>query len=182
MKVEMIKNPTQEDWNFVKVCALNTMGKKMVNEPDKTWKRKMLESEHSPIRSLWFAFRLEIPYWVSVHLVRHGIGCEHFVQSQRDDRNNNEIPREEKPQGEMVTHILYINAQELMFMARRRLCGKASVETRYVMSEIARLVIKSNPEFVGLLVPMCVYKGGHCSEFEPCGRWHRIDTADDDGK
>lgn len=167
IKVEMIKHPTNEDWLFCKQCALNTIGKTTTRLTSDEWKIKILRAEHSPIRTLWFAFKLEIPYWVSVHLVRHHIGCEHFIQSQRDDRANNNIPRAQKPQGELVSHIMYINAQELMFMARRRLCNQASEETREVMKEIVRQVLETNPEFKKFLVPMCVYQG-HCPEFIPC--------------
>ena len=120
IKVEMIKHPTDEDWLFCKQCALNTIGKKSTILPSPEWKEKILKAEHSPIRTLWFAFKISAPYYSVMHFVRHKIGCEHFVKSQRDDRNNNDIPRADKPQGEFVDYILYINAQELMFMARRR--------------------------------------------------------------
>ena len=167
IKVEMIKHPTDEDWLFCKQCALNTIGKNSTTLPSDEWKIKILKAEHSPIRTLWFAFKIEMPYWVSVHFVRHKYGVEHFVQSQRDDRTDNDIPRAEKPQGEFVTHIMYINAQELMFMARRRLCNQASKETREVMRAIVAEVYKTNPEFINLLVPMCRYQGD-CPEFIPC--------------
>jgi hypothetical protein len=36
--------------------------------------------------------------------------------------------------------MMYINAQELMFMSRRRLCMQAAAETRAVMEEIKRVV------------------------------------------
>lgn len=96
---------------------------------------------------------------------------EHFVQSQRDDRQSNKpkISRAEKPQGEMVSHIMYINAQELMFMARRRLCMQASPETRQIMKMIVEQVLETNPEFEEVLIPMCEYQG-KCPEFNPCGR------------
>lgn len=72
--VELLRYPTEKDWEWCKTCTLNTVGKKMVNAPDSKWKRKILESEHSPIRELWFGFRLNIPYYVSVHLCRHNEG------------------------------------------------------------------------------------------------------------
>lgn len=169
MKIEMIKHPTDEDWLFCKQCALNTVGKDSFKAPTEEWKRKILRAEHSPIRILWFAFKMEIPYWVSVHFTRHNLGVEHFVQSQRDDRTNNDISRAEKPQGEMVSHIMYINAQELMFMARRRLCNQASKETREVMKMIVKEVLKTNPEFKNVLVPMCKYQN-RCPEMYPCSK------------
>lgn len=167
MKVELIKKPTQEDWKWVKTCTLNTIGKKSVKGPDNEWKRKILKSEHSPIRELWFGFRMEIPYWVSVHFVRHHIGVNHYVQTQRNDRQV-EYDRNEAPQGQIVSHIMSVNAQELMFMSHKRLCKQASNETRQVMKMIVDLVLKEYPEFEGLLVPNCVYRNGKCEEFFPC--------------
>lgn len=172
MKVELIKHPTEEDWLWCKTCTLNTVGIKTVkNNPDEVWKKKLIESEHSPIRELVFGFRLEIPYWVSVHLVRHNIGINHYVQSQRDDRQKTEqIPRAEKPQGEMVSHIISVNAQELIQIAHKRLCNQASPETREVVKEMCRLAIEANPELKDVLVPLCVYRGGRCTEMFSCGQ------------
>lgn len=167
IRVTTLKNPTDDDWLLCKRCALNTVGKDSYDFPTEQWKRKILKAEHSPIRTLWFAFKIEMPYWVSVHFVRHKYGVEHFVQSQRDDRADNNIPRAEKPQGEMVSHIMYINAQELMFMARRRLCNQASAETRQIMKMIVDEVLETNPEFKDVLVPMCKYQK-ECPEFVPC--------------
>ncbi len=62
-----------------------------------------------------------------------------------------------------------INAQELVFMAHKRLCNQASPETRAVMREIVDKVIEKCPEFEGFLVPLCEYRGGVCTEFYPCG-------------
>ena len=165
----MIKYPTDEDWLFCRQCTLNTIGKKTTKLPTDEWKVKLLRSEHSPIRTLWFAFRMEIPYWVSVHFCRHKFGVEHFVSTQRDDRHpESTVSRADKSQGEMISHIMYINAQELMQMARKRLCYQASPETREVMQMIVDEVLKTNPEFKDFLVPACVYQGGVCHEFKPC--------------
>lgn len=182
IKVEIIKYPTDEDWLFCKQCALNTIGKDSNKIPTEEWKRKILKAEHSPIRTLWFAFKIEMPYWVSVHFVRHKYGVEHFIQTQRDDRTNDNILRTEKPQGEMISHIMYVNAQELMFMARRRLCNQASKETREVMKMIVKEVLKTNPEFKGF--PMCKYQN-RCPEMYPCSKNYmpkHVKTDEDDMK
>lgn len=171
MKVELIRKPSGDDWAWVKTCALNTVGLKAVNAPTEEWKQKLLESEHSPMRELWFGFRLEIPYWVSVHLVRHHDGINHYVRSQRDDRQRTEsVPRAEKPQGEIVEHIISVNAQELVYIAHKRLCNQASKETREVVRAMCDLVIAEYPEFKSVLVPLCEYRNGKCTEFNPCGR------------
>jgi hypothetical protein len=184
MKIEVLKYPTQEDWNLCKMCALNTAGfSKMVNEPDEKWKKAILRSEHSPIRVLQFCFKIEMPYWVSVHYVRHKFGVEHFVSTQRDDRTKDTVSRADKRQGEMVSHVIYLNAAELVQICHKRLCMQASPETREVCKAIVEAVLKTNPEFKEVLVPLCEYRNGLCTEFFPCGRFKNSQKADeDDGK
>ena len=170
IKVEIIRHPEKKDWERCKLLALNTVGKKYTgSEITDEWKYKILKAQHSPITTLVFTIRLTIPYFVSVHLVRHKIGIEHFVQSQRNDRQNN-YDRELAPQNAMVSHIIEVNAQELMFMANRRLCSQADPTTRFVMTKICREVEKVNPEFVGHLKPMCE-RLHECPEFVSCGYW-----------
>ena len=163
----MIKHPNDDDWLFCKQCTLNTIGKTTTKLPTDEWKIKLLESEHSPIRTLWFAFKMEIPYYVSTHFVRHKFGVEHFVQSQRNDRQD-KYDRTKAPQDTLVSHIMYVNAQELVNMAHARLCKQASKETREVMQMIVVEVLKTNPEFKTVLVPKCEYRNGKCTEFFPC--------------
>ena len=128
MKVTLLRYPSDEDWMRAKRLAFVTVGKEAVKPPTEEWKKKILIAEHSPIRTLMFTIAMEIPYWVSVHYVRHKYGVEHYVKSQRTDRTGED--RTSKRQDETVTHIMDVNAQELIFMARRRLCGMASPETR----------------------------------------------------
>lgn len=167
--IELLKIPTEEDWALCKTCALNTVGKKSVNMPDMDWKKQMLASEHSPIRVLNFCIKMEVPYYASVHLARHKFGVEHFVQSQRNDRQQN-YDRKKAPQDAMVSHIMWVNAQELMFVARRRLCSQADETTQAIIQKLCDMVEEACPEFAGCFEPMCSYRGGRCTEFFCCGR------------
>lgn len=166
--VEILKYPTDDDWLLCKKCTLNTVGKNVVNLPTAEWKRRLLRSEHSPIRTLNFCIKMVVPYYVSVHFSRHFTGVTHFVQSQRNDRQD-KYDRTKAPQDALVSHIMYINAQELMYMARRRLCTQADSYTREIMQEIRSKVVSYCPEFDGILEPMCSYRGGLCTEFNCCG-------------
>ena len=168
MKIEVIKFPNEKDLMWCKQCTLNTIGKKLGSKAVVTeeWIKRLVESEHSPIRELWFGIKLEVPYWVSVHFVRHHIGVNHYVQTQRTDRTG--IDRDEKKQGELVSHIMSVNAQELIFMAHKRLCKQASKETREVMQEIVKQVVEVAPYMKDVLVPLCVYRNGKCSEMFSC--------------
>lgn len=167
--VELIKYPTEEDLLWVKRCTLNTVGKDTTKGPTEDWMKRLVEAEHSPIRELWFGVKMTIPYWVSVHFVRHHIGVNHYVQTQRGDRVNDGVDRNTKPQGETVTHIMSINAQELINMAHKRLCMQASLETRETMKSIVKLVCEVAPYMKDVLVPLCKYRNGKCTEMFPCG-------------
>lgn len=167
--IELIKYPTEEDLLWVKRCTLNTVGKDTTKGPTEDWMKRLVEAEHSPIRELWFGIKMTIPYWVSVHFVRHHIGVNHYVQTQRDDRTSDAVLRNDKPQGEMVTYIMSINAQELINMSHKRLCLQASPETREVMRDIVDVVVSKCPYMRDVLVPLCKYRNGKCTEMFPCG-------------
>jgi thymidylate synthase ThyX len=166
MTVELIKYPNTDDWKLCKQCALVTVGKEIKTESSPQWKHDILEARHSPIRVLNFVFKLEIPYWVSVHLCRH-IHAQPFVKSQRNDRQS-AYDRNTAPQNEMVTMLWYMNAEELMVIANKRLCKQASEETRSVVKAMCSEVLNVCPEFYGLLVPMCLHNGGVCHEIFSC--------------
>ena len=162
MQVEILRYPSDADWLRCKKLALGTVGKDSDTLPTDEWKEKILKSEHSPIRTLMFTIKMQIPYYVSVHLVRHKHGVEHYVKSQRNDRQK-DYDRCAARQDEIVTHIMEINAQALISMSHMRLCAQADKQTREVC-----------PYLKDLLVPKCEYRGGLCDEFESCGYYRKV--------
>ena len=136
-------------------------------EPSPKWKKTILLSEHSPIRKLVFSWKwINLPYWVSVHFVRHKFGIEHFVSTQRTDRTG--VARDANRQDAPVVHECFANAQALMFISRRRLCGQASAETREAWKMVVSAVAEKEPQVAACCVPECVYRG-FCPEFKACG-------------
>jgi len=122
--------------------------------------------EHSPIRTQLFWVEMKgIPSFVSVHLVRHKIGVEHFVKSLRDDRCGKGGETRESP----VNHAMLINAAALIQMARKRLCVQAHAQTREVMRGIRDALATADPALVSFLIPECEYRGNVCHELKPCG-------------
>lgn len=174
-KIEILRSPTEDDWKRCLLLARCTQGKfDAPSEPSLNWKCKILRSEHSPIRTLMWTIKMEnIPYCNSVHFVRHKYGVEHYVQSQRKNPE-----RGAERQDEPVTHIMDINAQELIFMARKRLCFKADNVTREIMKTICEKVWELDPAMAEVLLPACGCHGENCREFIPCG----IYGAKHDGK
>jgi len=126
--------------------------------------RTMYAGEHSPIRTQLFWIELaDVPTFVSVHLVRHKMGIEHYVRTNRDDRGGAD-------RNTPNNHSFLVNAAELIFMARKRLCHKAHEQTREVMQEITLLMAAIDPELCEFLVPECIYRGGFCWEPSCCGK------------
>jgi len=157
----------QDTWQEVKNAALNTISKSKGSYPTSAWKKKILMSEHSPIRLLHFSWKwTDLPYWVSVHIVRHKIGIEHFVSTQRTDRTG--VDRNERPQGAPVMHQCQADAQALITISRKRLCSSASPETRQAWQLVKDKVAEVEPELASCMVRECVYRG-FCPEMFSCG-------------
>lgn len=123
---------TVTGWSRALDAARRTAGKEPTGkESSDSWKAKMLLAEHSPIRLVEYEWVWEnIRQWVSVHLVRHHEGCEKFVHSQRADRRNLDVSRDELPQGALNDMMMTANAQAMINISRKRLCSCASKETR----------------------------------------------------
>lgn len=170
MEVILEKSPTAEDWMYVKTIALRTEGKVAKNPPTSEWKHKVLRARHSMIRELWYKFYLkDVPYYVAMHLVRHHEGCQPYVTTQRNDRQD-KYDRRKAPQDTPIDLTWTMNAETLMTVANKRLCFKAVEETRNVIEIMCSIALNDTPEFDHLLVPMCIYHGRRCDEMRPCGK------------
>lgn len=166
MLVKLLK--IKGDWNEVLNRARTTVKKDAIEkEPSENFKRRIIIAEHSPIRSLVFCFKLtDLKSWVATHLVRHHVGIEKWVSTQRTDRTG--IDRDGLPQGALVDMEIEANAQALINMARKRLCNQASKETREVMQELKNEVSKQDKIVASAMVRECVYRG-FCPELNCCG-------------
>lgn len=156
-------------WKRALKAARTTVHKKPIDkEPSDTWKAKMLLAEHSPIRLVEFDWTWDdIKQWVTVHLVRHHEGCEKFVATQRDDRYSYGVPRDELPQGQENTMMMTANAQAMINISRKRLCGRASKETREAWKAVMEALKEVDPVLESKCVPECIYRG-FCPEFDNC--------------
>ncbi len=118
-------------------------------------------SEHSPIRSQIFWIDCDnIETFVANHIVRHHIGVEKFVQSQRIDRGGDE----DSNRYTLTNMGLFINAQSLINMMKVRLCKKASQETYSVAMDIRNKMFDIDYELGKFFVPTCIYRNGLCPE------------------
>ena len=136
-------------------------------EPSDKWKRRIVMSEHSPIRQLSIKGKwTNLPYWVSVHICRHWLGIIHWVGTQRSDRTG--IDRRSKEQDAPVTHEIEANIQSLINISRKRLCFCASPETRKAWQMVKDGISEVEPAIASSMVKECVYRNGLCPEFISC--------------
>lgn len=169
MRLPTIEWLKYEDvWDDVKGAARTTIRKDGSGKyPTDSWKKTILLAEHSPIRKIKIGWKWkDLLSWVSVHFVRHKFGIEHWVSTQRTDRTG--VDRNSQPQSAPVDHECEANAQALIFISRRRLCGQASPETRAAWKEVIEKVREKDPVLASVCVPECIYRG-FCPEFKTCG-------------
>lgn len=157
-------------WNRALNAARRTVGKQpLTKEPSDEWKDSMLFAEHSPIRLVEYRITFEgIRQWVTVHLVRHWLGWIPFIHSQREDRRELSVPRDELPQGAENDADFVGNAQALINISRKRLCNCASKETREAWQSVKKEMETVDPIMAKHMVRECVYRG-FCPERKCCG-------------
>jgi len=148
-----------------------------------TW-TQWLNSGHSMIRCFGIRIKLVgVPFYVHVHLVRHGIGCQWFVRSQRPTAINPvDYDRRKAPQDALVDLIMDTNPQALMNISQVRLCQKADEVTRQVWDNIVQVIRMHDDPYIaaiaGVMMPRCEYRGNICYEFRPCGLYpHYLEVS-----
>lgn len=158
------------DWTDVKNECRNTVNKEATEkEPTIDFKKKILISEHSPIRLIEIKWRWEgIKSWISVHFARHWLGWDKWISTQRNDRTG--VDRDKSPQDTPVNYDGKGNAQALINVARFRLCNSAHPETRAYMEDLKESIHEFEPELSDVMQRNCIYRGG-CPEFNPCPYW-----------
>ena len=166
MKIEITKLTS---WKDVLNAARFTQRKSLLDkEPSDDFKKKMIRAEHSPLRCLMFNIDFyDIPYYVSVHLVRH-IHAQPFVSTSRPDIDGNQKPREEQKKTDLVNMRLMLNAQEIINISKVRLCQKAEKETRKIWTIAIMKLFEIEPILANACVQNCIYRG-FCPEIKSCG-------------
>lgn len=166
MKTKITK--IKGDWQEVVDDCRSTAGKpELGHEPSSEFKRKILFSEHSPIRDIHIKWIWsDIKSWIATHFSRHMWEC--FIKSQRSDRTG--VLRDKLLQDESVSFVGDANIQNLIDTMRKRLCYQASPETRQYAEDLKMAIYEVEPEIADVLVPNCFYRG-FCPEMKTCGFW-----------
>ena len=154
------------DWiDVLNDCRVTVRKGMKDEEPALEFKRKLLISEHSPIRSISYRWIFEdIPYFVSTHWSRHKWEC--FITTERSDRTG--VDRKRLPQDALVNLTGDANAQQLIDTMRKRLCkGCVDPDTYQTAINLKEAIHEVDEPTSDVLVPNCIYRCG-CPELTPC--------------
>lgn len=173
MKTEILK--FKGDWqDVVNDCRATVSKPPLGHEPSSDFKKRILISEHGPIRNLFVKFVWKnIPYWCAMHWKTHIWMSS--VSTQRNDRQDN-YDREAARQDAPVNFTGEMNPQHSIDTARKRLCRQASDLTRKYAEDLKRELREPEPEWSDAMVPNCVYRCG-CPEKgvgKPCGWYEKM--------
>lgn len=78
------------------------------------------------------------------------------------------VDRNELKQSERVMHKCRANAQALISISRKRLCNRASPETREAWQDVKHEIANHDEVLASVMVPECIYRG-FCPEMHSCG-------------
>lgn len=149
------------DWEeVVNDCRFTSNKNDLGHEPSNEFKKHILIGEHSPIRNIIFKWEwCNIKHWTIVHWVRHKWEC--YVNTQRVDRTG--VDRDSLRQDTLQNFRGEANIQHLIDTMRKRLCFKASKETREEAISL-KFAVKEKDELISdVFVPNCIYRCG-CPE------------------
>lgn len=166
MKIEITR---MTSWTDVLNAARFTWKKSLKSgEPSIKWKKKIIKAEHSPLRCLMFNIDMyDIPSYTAGHFVRH-VHTQPFVSTSRPDTDKHQVPRDEQKKSDLVNCRLFLNAEEIINISRKRLCNKTELPTKQVWQAVLNELRKIEPELANACVPNCFYRR-FCPEFESCG-------------
>lgn len=162
------------NWVAIKDACMQTIGKEAgENEPNSTWKKKLLICRHSPIRRSLISIKWEdIPSYVSTHFARHSVGVTPFVQTSREDRTG--IPREERKQTDSVAMQMDMNIEALLNIMGRRLCTCSDKITIKYAKGLAEAIKEYDEDIYWACVPQCVRCGGCVEPFSQCNYYNNL--------
>jgi hypothetical protein len=158
------------DMSLVKESMSAVRGKTPNSKPlDPKVLYEMLLSPHSTVRCIFYRIYVnDIPYYAQNHLVRHKIGVEPTVYSQRAIKGRGKLP-----QDNLIAMHLDLNAQSLLTMAKARLCLKADSEVREFMKLVKEALSKGDvyDKVLGkMMMTSCELYDGICPEIQSCGK------------
>lgn len=161
------------DWLKIKSACMTTISKQAGKAPNDEWKKKLIISQHSPIRRGIISWKWEaIPYAISTHFARHHIGCEKFIGTSRADRTG--VDRSTRSQMDTVPMEMDGNIQSVINISEKRLCLCADPLTIKYWKAFLDELRKYDEIVYWANVPQCVRCGGCVEPFSKCEFYNKL--------
>ena len=127
--------------------------------------KQCYKAMHSNARTQLFWIEMhDIPLSVASHLVRH-VHAQPYQRSKRPDRDPNAVDLGRNTPTDLG---LLLNAEEIVNVSLKRLCNKASRETRDIWIKVLARLAEVDPDLYLFCQRPCV-ACGLCREPKPCG-------------
>lgn len=166
MRVEILK---YDGWDIANYVARKTQNPEAKfnegKEPSLGFKKKLLVSDHSPLREVRLLIDMDLMNKIQNHVVRHNIGVQWFVATLRSDIVSSDDFKVHRMTERYLT--FSINLSALVNIIRKRTCKTSDPDTVKLFELLAEKVIELDPLLFGkrFLYAQC----GSCKEvFKNC--------------
>lgn len=161
MKIEIVKIEQTED-------MLRRVFKHCWSVESKMNKTKLFACNDSILEIPEYYAVCSAPRAVAAQLRTHEKkhGMYFWMATARPDREDavkGNYSREQE-----VNFVMKLTAKAIKEISHYRLCAKAEYPTRKFMLAFKEELRKIEPELAENMVPLCVYRGGICTEFNSC--------------
>lgn len=121
---------------------------------------------------------LEIPEWIAICTAPRSVAMQLETHKKKDrfylwmESGRTDWATEESQRGysrgQPVRFAFVFTARSIIEISHYRLCRKAEQPTREFMRLLKEKIRKDEPELANMMMPMCAYRNGLCTEMHGC--------------
>ena len=136
--------------------------------------RKIFASNDSILEIPEYYVYCKAPRSVAAQLRTHEKkhGMYFWMGTSRPDRKD--ALKGEYSRDQEVLFVMKLTARAIKEISHYRMCCKAEKATRDFMDALKAEFERVEPDLAAQMVPLCVYRGGICTEFNSCGYNNRV--------
>lgn len=138
------------------------------NVKSKMDRKKLFASNDSTLEIMEYWIFCRAPRSVAAQLRTHEKkhGSYFWMGTARPDRTD--AVQGEYSRDQIVPFVMKLTARALKEIAHYRMCRKAEKPTRDFLDELKLKIAEIEPYLADEMVPLCVFRGGICTEFQSC--------------
>jgi len=148
MHVKILK---YSGWDVANYCARKTQNPEAKfiegKEPSLDFKKRLLLSDHSPLREVRLLIEMDLMNKTQNHVVRHNVGVQWFVSTLRSDIVDSDDLKVHRQTERSLA--FSINLSALVGIIRKRTCRVSEDATVRLFQKLTEKVIKLDPKLFG---------------------------------